>query len=57
MRLLHLLPIIVIISAVMAALKADAPREFGREFARTCGSLLAGFAGLAALVLILGRFL
>ena len=57
MRLLHLLPIIIIVSVVTAALKVDERKDFAKEFARTAGSLLAGFAGLAVLVFVLGRLL
>ena len=55
MRLLHLLPIILIISVVTAALKVEERKDFPKELARTAMSLVAGFAGLAVLVILLGR--
>lgn len=52
MRLLHLLPIIMIIACVTAALRAEKPEGFKREFLKASGSLAAGFVGLAIIVLL-----
>ncbi|MCD6405165.1 MAG: hypothetical protein J7M19_05025 [Planctomycetes bacterium] len=51
-RLLHLLPIIMIIAAVTAALRAGEPGAFAKEFFKACGSLAAGMAGLGGLVFL-----
>lgn len=51
MHLLHLVPIIIIISAVTAALKVDDPRRFMPEFLKAAGSLLGGFIVLGAIIL------
>jgi len=57
MRLLHLLPVIVIIAAVTAGLRAEGERGFWKEFAKSGGSLLAGFVGLAVASFLAGRLL
>jgi hypothetical protein len=57
MRLLHLLPVILIIAAVTAALKVDERERFPKELLKTIGSLLGGFAVLAVVIFFLGRFL
>lgn len=57
LRLLYLLPIIVLISAVTASLRAREPRGFWREFLKAAASLGAGFVVLAALVLLGSLFL
>jgi hypothetical protein len=51
-RLLHLLPIIAIMASATAALRASEPKAFKREFFKACGSLAAGFAGLAVVVYV-----
>ncbi len=53
-RLLHLLPIIVVIATVTAALRAAEPKGFKREFLTAGLSLAVGFAGLAVVVFLLG---
>ena len=53
-RLLHLLPIIAIIAAVTATLRAAEPKGFRREFITAGLSLAAGFAALAVVVFLLG---
>lgn len=53
-RLLHLLPIIVIIATVTATLRAAGPEAFKREFITAGISLAAAFAGLAVVVFLLG---
>jgi len=57
MRLLHILPIIVIIAAVTAGLKAEDQKAFRREFLKAGGSLLGGFVGLGLVFFVLGRLL
>ena len=57
LRLLHLLPIIVLISVVTASLRAKEPRGFTREFLKAAASLGVGFVALAALVLLAGLYL
>ena len=57
LRLLHLLPIIVMISAVTAALRAAEPKGFAKEFVKAAGSLAAGFAGLAVIVFVVSLLL
>ncbi len=56
-RLLHLIPIIVIIASVTATLRASEPRAFKREFAKASLSLAGGFTGLGLIVLILSLLL
>lgn len=56
-RLLHLLPIILIIALVTAALRADGKRTFRREFFKASASLAVGFAGLAVVVFLMSLFL
>ena len=53
-RLLHLLPIIVIIAAVTATLRAAEPKRFRREFVKAGLSLVVGFAALAVIVFVVG---
>ena len=57
MMLLHILPILMVIAAVTAALRAPEKAAFPREFLRAAGSLIAGFGILGAVVFILGRLL
>jgi len=57
MRLLHLLPVILIIAAVTAALKVDESKQFAKEFLKTTLSLAGGFAVLGVVIFFLGRFL
>ncbi len=56
-RLLHLLPVIVVIALVTAGLKVDERGAFWREFLKSGGSLLAGFVGLAIVVFVAGLLL
>jgi hypothetical protein len=55
-RFLHLLPIIAVIAAVTAGLKVDGAKGFWREFWRSGGSLLAGYAGLAVVIFLVAHF-
>ena len=56
MRFLHLLPIIAVIAAVTAGLKVDGGKGFRREFWRSSGSLLAGYAALAVVIFLVAHF-
>ena len=56
-RLLHLLPIIVIIASVTATLRAGEKRAFWKEFWKAAGSLAAGFVGLAVVVFLASMLL
>lgn len=56
-RLLHLLPIILIIASVTATLRAREKRTFWHEFSKASLSLAAGFAGLAVVVFLMSLFL
>jgi len=56
-RLLHLLPIILIIASATAALRAGEKRTFWREFFKASASLAVGFAGLAVVVFLVSLFL
>lgn len=57
MRLLHLIPVLVIISLVTATLKAAEPKALRREFLRAIASLAGGFALLGVLIYVLGKVL
>jgi len=56
-RLLHLVPITVIIAAVTAALAAHDRKSFPKDFLKAAGWLLALFVGLAAGAVAAGYFL
>ncbi len=56
-RLIHLMPIIVIVAAVSAGLKIKDGEGFTKEFLKAGGSLLAGYLALAAIVFLLGMYL
>ena len=51
-RFLYLLPIIAVIAAVTAGLKAEGGKAFWREFWRSAGSLLGGYVALGVVIFL-----
>jgi len=56
-RLLHLLPITLIIASVTATLRAEEMAAFGREFLKAAVSLAVGFVGLGIVVFVVSILL
>ena len=50
MRLVHLVPVIVVIAAVTAGLRMKDEMGFLKEFAKAAGSLIALYVGLAVVI-------
>ena len=56
-RLLHLLPVIVVIACVTAGLRMKDETGFLREFFKAAGSLLAGYLVLAVVIFLVAWLL
>ena len=56
-RFLHLLPIIAVVAAVTAGLKVNSGKGFWREFWKSAGSLVAGYAALAVVIFLVAYFI